>query len=243
VLPAASHGGGGGMAGVVVAVVDDGCGAQGRQGTWNRRVRGCAPQAAPRNFRVFEGAYTRPATPHARPPEASSAGPPEAYIFLGGSCDKEEPPVVTEIGAGCTSGACSLVQFLIYLFLVQNTAFPGRACSRKGGSSGGQGRQPAPEEPQGPQGWNCRVQSGTAGGGVVRNALIAVLESLAIWNSRALTPLSCGGAEHDTCGGACAAPLQRSEERSTTRGGGGGGARSLKKKRRKKIAKKIRDNV
>ena len=58
-----------------------GLGAQGRQGTWNRRVRGCAPQAGPRNFRVFEGPYTRPA----RPPEASSAGPPEAYIFLGGS--------------------------------------------------------------------------------------------------------------------------------------------------------------
>jgi hypothetical protein len=46
---------------------------------WNRRVRGCAPQAAPRNFRVFEGPCTRPA----RPPEASSAGPPEAYIFWG----------------------------------------------------------------------------------------------------------------------------------------------------------------
>jgi hypothetical protein len=46
----------------------------------NRRVRGaCAPQAGPRNFRVFEGPYIRPA----RPPEASSAGPPEAYIFLG----------------------------------------------------------------------------------------------------------------------------------------------------------------
>ena len=31
--------------------------------------------------------------------------------------------MVTESGAGCTSGACSPVQ---------NTAFPGRACSRKG---------------------------------------------------------------------------------------------------------------
>jgi hypothetical protein len=37
--------------------------------------------------------------------------------------------VVTKTGAGCTSGACSPVQ---------NMAFPGRACSRKGGSSGGQ---------------------------------------------------------------------------------------------------------
>jgi hypothetical protein len=55
--------------------------------------------------------------------------------FLGGELRKEEqPPVVTGTGAGCTSGACSL--------LVQNTAFPGRACSRKGGSGGGQGRQP-----------------------------------------------------------------------------------------------------
>jgi hypothetical protein len=44
---------------------------QGRQGTCNRRVRGCAPQAAPRNLRVFEGPYTRPARP------------PEAHIFLG----------------------------------------------------------------------------------------------------------------------------------------------------------------
>jgi hypothetical protein len=35
--------------------------------------RGCAPQAAPRNFRVFEGPCTR------------AARPPEAYIFLGGS--------------------------------------------------------------------------------------------------------------------------------------------------------------
>jgi hypothetical protein len=30
-----------------------------------------------------------------RPPAASSAGPPEAFIFLGGSWDKEELPVVT----------------------------------------------------------------------------------------------------------------------------------------------------
>jgi hypothetical protein len=89
--------------------------------------------------------------------------------------------VVTETGAGCTSGACSPVQ---------NTAFPGRACSRKGGSSGRQGRQPAPGEPQGPQGWNSRAHSGTAGGGVGRNVLIAVLEGLAIWNPRVLTPLS-----------------------------------------------------
>jgi hypothetical protein len=44
----------------------------------------------------FAGSHTRPA----RPPEASSpAGPPAAYIFWEGSCDKEEPPVVTEIGA------------------------------------------------------------------------------------------------------------------------------------------------
>jgi hypothetical protein len=56
--------------------------------------------------------------------------------------------VATESGAGCTSGAC---------IPVQNTAFPGRACSRKGGPSGGQGRQPAPGEPQGPRGWNSRV--------------------------------------------------------------------------------------
>jgi hypothetical protein len=32
-----------------------------------------------------------------------------------------------------------------------------RARSRKGGSSGGQGRQPAPGEPQGPRGWNRRA--------------------------------------------------------------------------------------
>jgi hypothetical protein len=92
--------------------------------------------------------------------------------------------VATESGAGCTSGACSSVQ---------NTAFPGRACSRKGGSSGGQGRQPAPGEPQGPRGWNSRAHSGTAGGGVGRNVLIAVLTWLAIWNPRALTPLRGGG--------------------------------------------------
>ena len=36
-------------------------GAQGRrQGAWNRRARGCAPQAAPRNFRVFEGRTPAP---------------------------------------------------------------------------------------------------------------------------------------------------------------------------------------
>jgi hypothetical protein len=92
--------------------------------------------------------------------------------------------VVTESGAGCTSGACSPVQ---------NTAFPVRACSRKGGSSGGQGRQPAPGEPQGPRGWNSRVHSGTAGGGVGRDVLIAVLERLAIWNPRVLTPLRVRG--------------------------------------------------
>jgi hypothetical protein len=43
--------------------------------------------------------------------------------------------VVTEAGAGCTLGACSPVR---------NTAFPRPACSRKGGSGGGQGCQPAP---------------------------------------------------------------------------------------------------
>jgi hypothetical protein len=48
-------------------------------GTWDRRARGCAPQAAPRNSRAFEGLCTRPT----RPREASSAGPPGAYIFLG----------------------------------------------------------------------------------------------------------------------------------------------------------------
>jgi hypothetical protein len=43
--------------------------------------------------------------------------------------------VVTETGAGCTSGACSPVR---------NAAFPHPACSQKGGSGRGQGRQPAP---------------------------------------------------------------------------------------------------
>jgi len=38
--------------------------------------------------------------------------------------------VATESGAGCTSGACSPVQ---------NTAFPGRACSRKAGPAGARG--------------------------------------------------------------------------------------------------------
>jgi hypothetical protein len=33
------------------------------------------------------------------------------------------------------------------------------------GAQGGE-RQPAPGEPQGPRGWNSRVHSGTAGGGV-----------------------------------------------------------------------------
>jgi hypothetical protein len=61
---------------------------------------------------------------------------------------------------------------------------------RAGPAEGGQGRQPAPGEPQGPRGWNSRVHSGTAGDGVGRNVLIAVLTWLAIWNPRALTPLS-----------------------------------------------------
>jgi hypothetical protein len=42
--------------------------------------------------------------------------------------------------------------------------------------------------------WDCRGPGAkTAGGRVVRNALIAVLEWLAIWNCRALalTPLTC----------------------------------------------------
>jgi hypothetical protein len=46
--------------------------------------------------------------------------------------------VVTEAGAGCIPGASSPVR---------NTAFPRRACSRKDGPGGGQGRQPAPELP------------------------------------------------------------------------------------------------
>jgi hypothetical protein len=52
---------------------------QGRQGTWNRRVRGCAPGTS---------GYLRGRTPAPqgrRRPEASSAGPPEAYIFLRGA--------------------------------------------------------------------------------------------------------------------------------------------------------------
>jgi hypothetical protein len=117
--------------------------------------------------------YTRPARPPERGKLRRTAG---GLLHLGwGRAEiMEEPPVVTGTGAGCTSGACSLVQ---------NTAFPGRACSRKGGSGGGQRRQPAPGKLQGPRGWNCRVHSGTAGGGGGRNVLIAVLESLAIWNS------------------------------------------------------------
>jgi hypothetical protein len=51
--------------------------------------------------------------------------------------------VVTETGAGCTLRACSPVR---------NTAFPRPACSRKGGSGGGQGGQPAR--------WNCRAPPG-----------------------------------------------------------------------------------
>ena len=148
---------------------------QGRQGTWNRRVRGCAPQAGPRNFRVFEGLYTRPA----RPPEASSAGPPEAYIFLrGAEIRRSRLWSLTETGAGCTSGACSSVQ---------NTAFPGRACSRKGGSSAG---ARGASQLLG----NRRVPgAGTAGSwnrrGGLKCTIIAVLEWLAIWNRRVLTPL------------------------------------------------------
>jgi hypothetical protein len=55
--------------------------SQGRQGTWNRRVRGCALQVARRNFRVFEGPCTRPA----RPPEASKAPQDRRRLsFFGG---------------------------------------------------------------------------------------------------------------------------------------------------------------
>jgi hypothetical protein len=47
---------------------------------------GCT--GGPIELQGLAGSHTRPA----RPPEASSAGPPEAYIFFGGSRDKEEPP-------------------------------------------------------------------------------------------------------------------------------------------------------
>jgi hypothetical protein len=43
----------------------------------------------PIELQGFAGSHTRPA----RPPEASSAGPPEAHNFGGGGRNKEEPPV------------------------------------------------------------------------------------------------------------------------------------------------------
>jgi hypothetical protein len=59
--------------------------AQGRQGTWNRRVRGCAPQAAPRNFRVFEGPYTRPARSQGRRRQAPQDR--RRVTFFGGGAE------------------------------------------------------------------------------------------------------------------------------------------------------------
>jgi hypothetical protein len=115
---------------------------------------GCALQAAPRNFRACKGAV--------HPPRKAAGGKLRRTAgglhFLWGGAEMRR------------SRLWSLKLVLDALrvharSLVQTTAFPGRACSRKGGSSGGaQGRQPAPGEPQGPQGWNSRVHSGTAGG-------------------------------------------------------------------------------
>jgi hypothetical protein len=77
--------------------------------------------------------------------------------------------VVTGTGAGCTSGACSPVQ---------NTAFPGQACSRKGGSGWGQGRQPAPGTagPPGP-GLAFVVRGGAGRSAVLLDAKLHCLQA------------------------------------------------------------------
>jgi hypothetical protein len=59
---------------------------QPRGANGHRTAEGGGGRAAggPVELQGFAGSHTRPA----RPPEASSAGPPEAYIFLEGSCKR-----------------------------------------------------------------------------------------------------------------------------------------------------------
>jgi hypothetical protein len=132
-----------------------GCSPRQRGGRGHGQIGGTARTPGPAELQVLEGSYTRAAMP----PEASPAGPPEAYIFWGGAGIRRSRlwAVTGTGGAGCTSGACSPVQ---------NTAFPGRARSRKGGSGGCPGRQPAPGELQGPRtGTAAKPISETAGPG------------------------------------------------------------------------------
>jgi hypothetical protein len=143
------------------------------------------PQAAPRNFRVFEGCTS---ALQGRRRQAPQDRRRLGLTFGGGGAEIRRR----------ASRLWSLKLVLDALRCMQpSTQYKTRpsqqaehVAERAGPAEArGEGRrQPAPGELQGHRGWNCRAHSGTsgelqeAGGG--RNVLTAVLSWLAIWNSR-----------------------------------------------------------